>query len=43
MKNRYIVIARYAETKIDFKTGRSAYDLAGEALRPVLKSILVSA
>ena len=32
MKKRDIVIGGYAETAIDFKTGRSAYDLAGEAL-----------
>lgn len=38
MKNRDIVIAGYAETKIDFKTGRSAYDLAGEALSQLLAS-----
>ena len=38
MKNRDIVIAGYAETKIDFKTGRSAYDFAGEALSLLLAS-----
>ena len=38
MKNRDIVIAGYAETKINFKTGRSAYDLAGEALSQLLAS-----
>ena len=32
-KKRDIVIAGYSETAIDFKTGRSAYDLGGEALR----------
>ncbi len=36
MNQRDIVIAGYAETKIDFKTGRSAYDLAGEALDQLL-------
>lgn len=33
-----IVIAGYAETPIDHKTGRSAYDLAGEALDQLLVS-----
>jgi acetyl-CoA acetyltransferase len=33
---RDIVIAGYSETAIDFKTGRSAYDLAGEALAKLL-------
>ena len=37
MKKRDIVIAGYAETPIDFKTGRSAYDLAGEALDQLLE------
>lgn len=37
MKKRDIVIAGYAETPIDFKTGRSAYDLAGEALSQLLE------
>jgi len=37
MKQRDIVIAGYAETPIDFKTGRSAYDLAGEALDQLLE------
>lgn len=36
MKKRDIVIAGYSETAIDFKTGRSAYDLAGEALAQLL-------
>jgi acetyl-CoA acetyltransferase len=36
MKKRDIVIGGYAETPIDFKTGRSAYDLAGEALAALL-------
>jgi acetyl-CoA acetyltransferase len=35
-KRRDIVIAGYSETPIDFKTGRSAYDLAGEALASLL-------
>ncbi len=35
-KKRDIVIAGYVETAIDFKTGRSAYDLAGEALAGLL-------
>ena len=35
-KKRDIVIAGYSETAIDFKTGRSAYDLAGEALAKLL-------
>ena len=37
MKKRDIVIAGYSETKIEFKTGRSAYDLAGEALSLLLE------
>jgi len=37
MKQRSIVIAGYAETPINFKTGRSAYDLAGEALGQLLE------
>lgn len=37
MKKRDIVIAGYAETPIDFKTGRSAYDLAGEALSQLIE------
>lgn len=35
-KKRDIVIAGYSETPIGFKTGRSAYDLAGEALAKLL-------
>ena len=31
-KKRDIVIAGYSETAIDYKSGRSAYDLGGEAL-----------
>lgn len=37
-KRRDMVIGGYAETKIDAKTGRSAYDLAGEALHLLLES-----
>lgn len=37
MKDKSIVIAGYSETRIDFKTGRSAYDLAGEALAQLLE------
>src|SRR5579872_6568610 len=37
-KKRDIVIAGYSETPIGFKTGRSAYDLAGEALAALLTS-----
>jgi acetyl-CoA acetyltransferase len=37
VKRRDIVIAGYAETRIDFRTGRSAYDLAGEALAMLLE------
>jgi acetyl-CoA acetyltransferase len=37
MKKRDVVIAGYAETPIDFKTGRSAYDLAGDALDQLLE------
>jgi acetyl-CoA acetyltransferase len=36
-KKRDVVIAGYAETKIAFKTGRSAYDLAGEAFSDLLE------
>ena len=36
MTKRDMVIAGYAETKIGFKTGRSAYDFAGEALDQLL-------
>jgi acetyl-CoA acetyltransferase len=36
MSKRDIVIAGYAETKIDHRTGRSAYDLAGEAFAQLL-------
>src|ERR1700744_3249623 len=35
-KKRDIVIAGYSETAIDVKTGRSAYDLAGEALAKLI-------
>ena len=42
MKKRDIVIAGYSETKIDFKTGRSAYDLAGEALSQLLERTRIS-
>lgn len=42
MKKKDIVIAGYAETKIDFKTGRSAYDLAGEALSQLLERTGIS-
>jgi acetyl-CoA acetyltransferase len=42
MKKRDIVIAGYSETKIDFKTGRSAYDLAGEALSQLLERTKIS-
>lgn len=38
MGKRDIVIAGYSETRIDFKTGRSAYDLAGEALASLLEA-----
>lgn len=36
MAKRDIVIAGYVETRIGFRTGRSAYDLAGEALDQLL-------
>jgi acetyl-CoA acetyltransferase len=42
MKKRDMVIAGYSETKIDFKTGRSAYDLAGEALALLLERTGIS-
>lgn len=38
MKKRDIVIGGYAETPIVFKSGRSAYDFAGEALSALLES-----
>ena len=37
MKKKDIVIAGYSETKIEFKSGRSAYDLAGEALSQLIE------
>jgi acetyl-CoA acetyltransferase len=37
MNKRDMVIAGYAETRIGFRTGRSAYDLAGEALDQLLR------
>ncbi len=37
MKKRDIVIAGYSETRVQFKSGRSAYDLAGEALSLLLE------
>ncbi len=42
MSKKDIVIAGYAETKIDFKSGRSAYDLAGEAFSQLLERTGVS-
>jgi acetyl-CoA acetyltransferase len=42
MKKKDIVIAGYSETKIDYKTGRSAYDLAGEALSQLLERTGIS-
>jgi acetyl-CoA acetyltransferase len=36
MKNRNIVIAGYAETRVELKSGKSAYDLAGEAFSTLL-------
>ena len=41
-KKRDIVIAGYSETAIDFKTGRSAYDLGGEALAKLLAATGIS-
>lgn len=38
MKKKDIVIAGYSETKLAVKTGRTAYDLAGEALASLLAS-----
>ena len=35
---RDIVIAGYSETPINFKSGRSAYDLGGEALAKLLEA-----
>ena len=42
MSKKDIVIAGYAETKIDFKTGRSAYDMAGEALSQLIERTGIS-
>src|SRR3984893_19569026 len=39
---RDIVIAGYSETAIDFRTGRSAYDLGGEALAKLLAATGIS-
>ena len=41
-KKRDIVIAGYSETAIDFKTGRSAFDLGGEALAKLLAATGIS-
>ena len=38
MKKKDTAIIGYSETKLDLKTGRSAYDLAGEALSMLLDS-----
>lgn len=38
MTKRDIVIAGYSETAISFKSGRSAYDLGGEALAKLLEA-----
>ena len=38
MNNREIVIAGYAETPVRLKTGKSAYELAGEAFSALLES-----
>ena len=32
-----IVIAGYAETKVEFRSGRSAYDIAGEVLANLIE------
>lgn len=37
MSGGEIVIAGYAETKIEFRSGRSAYDLAGEVLASLIE------
>lgn len=42
MRKKDIVIAGYSETKIEFKSGRSAYDLAGEALSQVIERTGIS-
>lgn len=38
MKNKDIVIAGYAETRTELKSGKSAYELAGEAFSMLLES-----
>ncbi|TAL75154.1 MAG: thiolase family protein [Burkholderiaceae bacterium] len=43
MKRKDMVIAGYAETKVGFKTGRSAYDLAGEAYAQLLERTGIAA
>lgn len=37
-KKRDIVIAGYSETRMEYKSGRSAYDLGGEALAKLIKA-----
>ena len=37
MSTSDIVIAGYSESRIDSRTGRSAYDLAGEAIAALLE------
>lgn len=37
-KRRDIVIAGYSETRIEYKSGRSAYDLGGEALAKLIEA-----
>src|SRR3989304_5082894 len=42
MKARDIVIAGYAETPSELKSGKSAYDLAGEAFSMLLESTRIA-
>jgi acetyl-CoA acetyltransferase len=39
MSRSEIVIAGYAETRLDFRTGRTAYDLGGEVFSALLEAI----
>ena len=38
MSNDNIVIAGYSETKVEFRSGRSAYDFAGEVFAQLLEN-----
>ena len=40
MRDRAIAIVGYSETKIELRSGRSVFDLAGEAMAGVLEIIV---